>query len=221
MKTKPTDTNIKKSVTYTKIFTLFLIGSIAGVIIEGIFCLINKGHWETHVVSVLAPYNILYGLGAVLFYVGSIKLRKKPLAAQVVIMTSLATTLELLCGLLLRYGLQMRAWDYSNSFLNYKGIICLNFSIAWGIAALAFAIFSSRINRLLNHCTAKPWRMTCSVLCLVMVLDLGMTAGSILRWSERHYGIPAQTDIQKELDIEAPDNWMQHRFIEWKFLDQK
>ena len=52
-------------------------------------------------------------------------------------------------------------------------------------------------------------------------LLLCMTGTSIARWSERHYNIPAQTRIQKELDTEAPDDWMQSRFIEWKFLDGK
>lgn len=99
----------EKTITYTKLFCLFLAGSVLGVLIEGIFCLISKGHWKTHVVSVIAPYNILYGLGAVLFYVGAVKLQHKPLAVQIAIMTFLGTVLELVCGLLLRYGLGMRA----------------------------------------------------------------------------------------------------------------
>lgn len=209
----------EKTITYTKLFWLFLVGSVAGVIIEGLFCLIAKGHWETHVVSVLAPYNILYGLGVVLFYIGAVKLQHKPIAVQIVMMTTFATTLELLCGLLLRYGLGMRAWDYSHSFLNYKGIICLGFSAAWGIAAYVFARLAPHIEALLKHCTKRPWKIACTALSLVIVLDLCMTGTSSLRWSERHYGVPAQTEIQKELDTEAPDDWMQQRFIEWSFLD--
>lgn len=198
----------EKAITYTKLFWLFIVGSIAGVIIEGLFCLIKKGHWETYVVSVLAPYNILYGFGAVLFYIGAIKLQNKPLSVQILIMTVLATTLELICGLLLRYGLGMRAWNYSHSFLNYKGIICFSFSLAWGSAAFLFAKFSPQIQAMLKRFTSKPWRVACIVLSLVIMFDLCMTGTSILRWSERHYGIPAQTEMQKELDTEAPDDWM-------------
>lgn len=209
----------EKAITYTKLFWLFLVGSVAGVIIEGLFCLITKGHWETHVVSVLAPYNMLYGLGVVLFYIGAVKLRHKPLAVQILIMTLFATTLELLCGLLLRYGLGMRAWNYSRRFLNYKGIICLGFSAAWGVAAFVFAKLSPRIETLLMRCTGRPWRAACTVLSLFIALDLCMTGSSILRWSERHHGIPAQSIIQKELDIKAPDDWMQSRFVEWRFID--
>ena len=215
----PTAQKPEKAITYTKLFWLFLTCSVAGVIIEGLFCLIAKGHWETHVVSVFAPYNILYGLGVVLFYIGAVKLQHKSIAVRIVIMTAFATALELLCGLLLQHGLGMRAWDYSHSFMNYKGIICLSFSAAWGIVAYVFAKLSPRIEALLKHCTDKPWRMACTVLSIFVVLDLCMTGTSIFRWSERHYGIPAQTKIQQELDVEAPDDWMQNRFVEWRFLD--
>ena len=208
-----------KTITYTKVFWLFLVGRVAGVLIEGRFCLIVKGHWETHVVSVLAPYSILYGLGIVLFYVGAVKLQHRSPVLQIIIMTAFATVLELLCGLFLRYGLEMRAWDYSHRFLNYKGIICLGFSAVWGVAAYVFARLSPRIEAFLTRCTGRPWRMACTVLSIVMVLDLCMTGTSILRWSERYYGIPAQTEIQKELDTEVPDDWMQQHFVEWKFLD--
>lgn len=211
----------EKAITYTKIFWLFLVGSVAGVIIEGLFCLITKGHWETHVVSVLAPYNILYGLGVVLFYIGSVKFQNKPLIVQIIIMTVFATALELICGLLLWHVLGMRAWDYSNKFLNYKGIICLGFSVAWGFAAFVFSKLSPYIQMLLKHCTGKPWKIVCTVLSLVIALDLCMTGTSIFRWSERHYGIQAQTRIQRELDAKAPDDWMQKRFMDWRFLDAK
>ena len=209
----------EKPITYEKLFWLFLVGSVAGVLIEGLFCLIAKGHWETHVVSVLAPYNILYGLGVVLFYIGAVKLQRKPLLLQIVIMTAFATALELLGGLLLRYGLGMRAWDYSHSFLNYKGIICLGFSAAWGVAAFVFAKLSPRIERMLQRCTGRRWRVACTMLSLIIALDLCLTGVSLQRWSQRHYGVPAQTEMAKELDTEAPDDWMQKRFIEWRFLD--
>lgn len=212
----------EKQITYAKLFWLFIVGSVAGVIIEGLFCLIAKGHWETHVVSVIVPYNLLYGLGAVLFYIGAVKLQHRSIAVQIIIMTVFATVLELICGLLLRYGLGMRAWNYSHNFMNYKGIICLSFSAVWGIAAFVFAKLSPRIESMLDRCTGKPWLAVCTVLLsIVLALDLCMTGTSIVRWSERHYGIPAKTEIQKELDVEAPDDWMQKRFVEWRFLDLK
>ena len=98
-------------ITYDKLFRLFLLGSIAGVIIEGVFTSVTQGHWESHVVSIFGTFNILYGFGGVLYYVGSVRLSHKPLYVRVLIMTLSATILELLSGLLLRDWLGMRAWN--------------------------------------------------------------------------------------------------------------
>ncbi len=108
---------------YEKAFWLFIFGCIAGVIIEGMFCLVTKGRWESHVVSVYGAFNLLYGAGAVLFYLGADRMHEKPLIVKAVVLMIIATVLELLCGLFLRDFLGMRAWDYTNSFLNYKGLL--------------------------------------------------------------------------------------------------
>lgn len=73
-----TEETESKQLTYDKLFWLFIAGSILGVIIEGVFCQIAKGHWESHVVSVYGSFNILYGAAAVLFYVAADKLDCKP-----------------------------------------------------------------------------------------------------------------------------------------------
>lgn len=117
----------KKEITYDKLILLFFVGCILGVLMEGTFCYILKGHWETHVVSVYGAFNTLYGVAAMLFYVGAVKMKDKPIAFRVIVMTVVATVLELLSGLLLRNWLGMRAWNYDNSFMNYKGIICIGF----------------------------------------------------------------------------------------------
>lgn len=208
-------------ITYSKLFWLFLAGSVAGVVVEGIFCLTTKGRWESHVVSVFAQYNILYGFGAVLFYVGAAKLKNKPILFRVVSMAVIATVLELVCGLVLLYGLGMRAWNYEHNFLNYKGIVCLSFSFAWGLAAFFFCKLYPRIRLLLSKFSAKPWFIASGILSVLVIYDLGLTGISIIRWSERHYGIPAESRLQKECDIEAPDDYMKKRFVEWQFVEPK
>lgn len=211
---------VKEKITFNNLFILFLIGSVLGVLIEGSYCLIKKGHWESHVVSMVFMLNILYGLGAVLFYVGSVKLKKRKIFIRVLIMTLLATILELLCGLLLREVLGMRAWNYHNRFLNYEGLICLEFSIGWGIVALVFSLVSPFVNKYLNKFNTKFWQVIFIALMCLFMCDFFITGASILRWSKRHEGINASNKIEKILDEKASDEVMEQRFIEWKFLDK-
>ena len=55
----------REKISYQVIFWLFVIGSLAGVVLEGIWCLLKYGHWETHVVTVWEPLCIIYGFGLV------------------------------------------------------------------------------------------------------------------------------------------------------------
>lgn len=210
---------VKEKITFNNLFILFLFGSVLGVLIEGSYCLIKKGHWESHVVSMIFILNILYGLGAVLFYVGSVKLQKKKLLTKVLIMTVLVTILELLCGLLLREVLGMRAWNYHNRFLNYEGLICLEFSIGWGLVALVFALISPYINKGLTKFNTKFWQVIFIIFACLFMCDFLITGASILRWSKRHMGVDARNKIEELLDEKASDEVMEQRFIEWKFLD--
>ncbi len=179
---KPIRTSVFQKI-YVKVFDWLqhiFAGSVVGIIMEGTFCLLTKGQWESHVVSVCLPFNALYGAGAALFYVGAVKLRKKNIWIRVPYMTIAATVLELLCGLLLKHGLGMRAWSYENSFLNYKGMICLGFSLVWGFAAFGFCkLYSPHINALLNKLKGRYWNCACTVLSIVMVIDISLAGISI------------------------------------------
>ena len=59
---------LQSKITYEKLFWLFIVGSLIGVVMEGVFCVFFKGHWESHVLTLVGPFNALYGAGAVLFY---------------------------------------------------------------------------------------------------------------------------------------------------------
>lgn len=51
------------------------------------------------------------------------------------------------------------------------------------------------------------------------MIDMSLAVISIIRWSDRHYGFEAETQFEKEIDIEAPDEWMELRFMDWHFLE--
>lgn len=53
----------------------------------------------------------------------------------------LMTLIELVGGLIFICGMHIRLWDYSNCKFNYKGIICLEFSIIWTVLGAVFYYF--------------------------------------------------------------------------------
>ena len=85
------------------------------------------------------PYLIIYGPAAVML-MGSVHLlHEQHVVVKVVAYFLITTGLELVCGLVLdaQDFFKVRLWDYSDERFQFRGHICLKFSICW--IALAFA----------------------------------------------------------------------------------
>ena len=204
---------------YNNCFWLFMIGCILGVLIEGSFCELEKSGWESHVVSVYGPFNALYGAGFVIFYIGNYLLRKRNVFVRAFILTIVATVLELICGLMLREFLGMRAWNYTKCYLNYKGLICPKYSMYWLAASFGFSIVFLYISVFLRVFDNRKWHIACVLLSVFMCFDFALTGIAMVRWSERHYGSRKSSGFIKMIDREFPDDWMKERFMEWRFLE--
>lgn len=63
----------KDGVTYCNMFWLFMFGNVLGVLLEGTWCRLIFGHWETHVTTIWGPFSLIYGVGAVMFYISGEK----------------------------------------------------------------------------------------------------------------------------------------------------
>lgn len=211
--------SVGKPVTYAKLFWLFLIGSVLGVGIEGIFCLVCHGHWESHVVSVWGPFCILYGFGAVGFYVGYFALRRKKRWIQFFVYSAVGGGIELLCGALLEFGLHMRAWDYSGHFLQFRGYVSLKMTLVWGLVGLLFSLLVPSVERGLQRLETRLLRGLALLLGGLMLVDFALTGAAIWRWKERHFGVPPQNQLEVRLDAVYDDAFMESRFCEWHFLE--
>ncbi len=205
-------------ITYPKLFWLFMVGSLVGVVMEGTFCAIAKGRWETHVVSMWGPFCILYGMGVAGFYAGTVLLWKKNILWRFFFFALVADVIELLCGLLLEFGLHMRAWDYSRQFLNFRGHISLQMTFAWGALGSAFSYAVPYIEKVFSKMNHRFWKVACILLTVFMVIDLSLTAVSIVRWKNRHFGNPPRNAIERVIDKKYNDEFMEKKFCEWRFL---
>lgn len=58
----------------------------------------------------------------------------------------LITGMEFIIGNLSLAGVLPKMWDYSNVWLNYKGIICLPFSLIWIVLSICAIMLADAIN---------------------------------------------------------------------------
>lgn len=121
------------------IVSLFFLYSFLGWMVESFymsFCnkqLTNRGF-------IHGPFCPVYGFGALLIY-NSLYHFGDDYVALYFIGALLATTIEFLTAKLMIKIFGYVWWDYSNKPFNYKGILCMESTMAWGIYILAEFLF--------------------------------------------------------------------------------
>ena len=124
------------------------------------------------------PYLVLYGTGS-LILMGCISLVHESNLLIKVFMYFVATTgLELISGLNAQHLFHVRLWDYSDQPVQYKGHICLKFSICWILLAFAFEyLFFPSYQSLLNWLTPDTKGLFAGVAISMMIIDFAWVAG--------------------------------------------
>ena len=121
------------------LLTVFLIYSVLGWLVESIymsFCnkkLTNRGFAK-------GPFCPIYGFGALIGYFVLSPLRKN-LIALYLVGAILATTFEFLVGIGMQKLFGEVWWDYNDKPFNYRGLICLESTLAWGVYAIIVVRF--------------------------------------------------------------------------------
>lgn len=81
------------------------------------------------------PFLPLYGSGAIMMLVVSMPFQDNVLLTYIAGVIG-ATALEYVTGVVMEALFQVRYWDYTGRFMNYKGRICLRSSLAWGFLTI-------------------------------------------------------------------------------------
>ena len=121
----------------------FLTYSMMGWLVESIymsFC----NHKITNRGFAKGPFCPIYGFGALtVFFI------LRPYSDNSILLfflgSFLATTLEFLTALVMKHIFGEIWWDYHEKPFNYRGIICLESSIAWGFYMLFLFMFLQNI----------------------------------------------------------------------------
>jgi uncharacterized protein len=118
-----------------QILIILISGLLIGFLAEFIFrSLKNKK------IIIPSPYSIImYGLtGPFLYFLYHLKIN---MLLKIISINIFTTSLEFLVGYWLKNYKKIILWNYSKHKFNYKGIICLRFSIYWLLMALGYYYF--------------------------------------------------------------------------------
>jgi uncharacterized membrane protein len=208
-------------ITYQKLFWLIIGGSLLGVLLEGIWCAVTPGRsWETHVITIWGPFCLIYGMGAAAFYVIAAKLQKYNMIVKFLACAAVGDIVELFCGMLLKYGMHMRAWDYTNQFMNFQGMISLVMTFMWGLLGTLYIYLAiPHLEKLFAKMHGNGWKTACIVFSAFMAVNLICTFACMERWAMRHRNIEPANKLTEFIDLIYDDDKMANRFIEWEFIE--
>ncbi len=182
----------------------FFLFSIIGWMVESIyisFCnrkLTNRGFMT-------GPFCPIYGVGATLGYI-ILHPFANNIVALYIIGALLATLFEFLVAKLMIKLFGEVWWDYNDKFCNYKGVICLESTLAWGLYAVIIITFL--FEKVISFVDRYPkaWGLkTIALIFAMVIIDFGY-----------HFAMSVKIDEEMREDIiEKKDEFVDfcHRLI--------
>lgn len=205
---------------FYKLFWLFILGSIFGCYLEQIQYYLLKGIWESRSGVIWGPFSEIYGLGTVIMYLISQKLKNASPFTLFCVASVCGSAFEYFARLFQEIYLGSVTWDYQGEFLNIGGRTSLKYGICWGLIGLLFVkLIFPLCNQILDNIKDRLAFVFTWFLIIFMSFNLISSALAVNRWNERIQGAQSNGVIDELLDTHYGDDKMDEIFPHLKFLD--
>lgn len=204
----------------TKIFWIFLIGSILGYGIEMVVGLVQNGHFVSRQGLLFGPFIQVYGVGLIAYYLVISNIKKKSYIKIFFITMLLGGIVEYLFSYLQETWFGTISWDYSNLLFNIHGRTSLLHCLYWGIGGVLFVRFILPLIRNLNEwCKNTNFRYITAFLVLFITFDIVMSGMAGSRQLERKNNIAANGYIDNFFDEYYPDEKLEQIYSNAKTVN--
>ena len=201
-----------------KLLYVFIITSICGYFIEFIWSLVTKGMFINHSAVVIGPFNFAYGICGVVLTLLLYKFKDESYLKIFLLSFIGGSVLEYIMSWGMELVLGFTAWDYSDSFLNINGRICLLFSIFWGLLGILWIkILYPQIEKMLNKMNPKIYKIVIICLTIFLLFDILLTISCVNRAHNADKGIPPSNGYERFLDNTFNSTYLKNMFNNnWK-----
>ena len=183
---------------------LFFIYGFFGWIFETTYVSVRKRKFVNRG-FLRGPILPIYASGAIIMLFASIPFEGNLMASFFAGMAA-STILELVVGLAMESIFKVKYWDYSNQKFQFKGVICLSSSIAWGFLTLFLTeVIHKPIEKMMFQIPQVAEYILAAVLGIIFVTDTVISVKAALDLKEM---LEKMTAMRKELEE------MQEQFLE-------
>lgn len=204
---------------FYKLFWIFFIGCFLGVVVETIWWLITHQVLESRKGLIYGPFNLIYGIGALLLTLSLNWAKGKNNLTVFFGGAILGSSFEYFCSWFQEIVFGTMSWHYYHLPFNIKGRINLLFTIFWGILAILWIQliypYISLFIKKLPHYIFMPLTKG---LCIFMLINTIISGLAVMRMTERHMGIPASSIVERFLDTYYNDNLLLKVYPHMEFI---
>ena len=194
-------------------FWIFIISSVIGYFIEGIYTFFPEYIWLNHSALVIGPFNLIYGFGAIILIIMLYRYQNDNIFKLFILGFIGGTILEYVAswGMELVFGFS--SWNYANDFLNINGRVALIYSIFWGIISVIWIKYVYPfLERIVNKINKPLWHKLTIFLIVFLIIDGIMSINALFRANARDKGILSQNKYEKFLDDAFPNKYMNRTY---------
>lgn len=211
-----------KGNTFYKLFWVFFIGCFAGVVVETIWCIVTRGHYESRVGLIWGPFNLVYGFGALFLTYVLYPYRNRSPWLSFGGGFIVGSVVEYLCSLFQEIVFGSVSWDYSNVPFNINGRICLLYSIFWGIlGVLWIKVIYPKMAYWILKIPNKIGKILTHFLFIFMIVNSMMSGFVVYRWTQRLEDVPASNFMEEWADQAYPNERLEKIYANLEFVKEE
>jgi uncharacterized membrane protein len=156
---------------FQRLLFYFIIYSFIGWIIEGLFNLITQGRFIKPN-FLMIPIKPMYGFAALLLIISKEHL---PLGLFFLAAFTIPTFIEYITAWLMDHFYNIHFWSYDEEHFNYKGYICLKFSLYWGLLSAILVFFIHPILSAFYTSLLFIWHAIYPIVLIYLMIDFILT----------------------------------------------
>lgn len=207
----------KDRISFHDMFYIFIFGCLLGWFVEGIWTFFKKGLLINHSALVIGPFNLVYGIGAIVLTLSLYKLKECNVIKIFGVSFAVGTILEYIISLFMEYVFGFVAWTYRSKPFNINGRVCLPYSIFWGILGIFWIkLIFPKVKSLIDKLNKTESIKFVKIAIIFLIFDSILTIGAINRGKDYEQDIPPSNKIEEVIDkyfgVEYLNNMFNNRW---------
>lgn len=200
-------------------FWTFILGSILGVAVETVWCVLKYKKLESRKGLIYGPFNPLYGVATVCLSLSINLVSNQSRGNIFLIGVVVASIIEYACSYYQEKFTGAVSWNYDQFKYNLNGRINLVYSIFWGVLTIVwFDVFMPIVENYMPLINRHRGLTIFAV--IFIVIDCVISLVASIRRLERRKKIKARTKFEERIDKLYDDERMKKIYPNSEFIDE-